>query len=1236
MKLSASINFYNAEELLIQAVRCIRPLVEHLSIVYQETSNWGNVISERAKKVIEQLKSEGLVDDFYCYEPNSSFNASENEFQKRQIGLDLAKTAGASHFLLMDADEFYIPKQFLKVKEIIRTSDISYSCVRSYFYIHQSIYRSELPDTTNVCFIAKITPELSFEYQGAFPAENVDPTRRLVNSSGRFKFFDANDICMHHMNFVRESFKSKLVNTSSAANPDFIRKAKNALNDWRWPNDFVFPNKPKYKIVEVEDVFQLQKIKYVYQAQPKKKVLLTNYFIREFSGSEMAIFDLAREFLKRGYDVTIGAFIFSDPLLSEFASLGVTLLDLNNASTEHFSLIWAQHFITLDTCLIDSGITADKIIYSSLSPYESLESPPASVKYVNLFLANSSETKNVLVSMGLDECDVIIFPNPVNQSFFSKKKINSQGLKRLAIVSNHIPTEIEQVAEQLRQKGVEVKEFGMLHEFVLITPEVLNNFDAVITIGRTVQYCLAMGIPIYCYDRFGGPGWINIDNIDRAALYNFSGRCVGTKKQADDIESELINNFETTQTQAKFYEEYAKLHFDLENQLDRVLGSLISGQKTDIEQCPKTVLNIINRQRKFTQDLIRNILHNNHIISEKDHIISEKDHILVTKDYQLHAQSQQHHKYKKLWTTRLLKPLIKTEQALSSANKIRKGFRRLIQEKGSLGKAYQFVRRMRKQEGIKAVKNLLRDQSLLSSVKQLEPIKFSVDETQEIVILTTKHTRFVAELIHSALIKIDIRSKILESEPDWYSDGWHIVICPQIFKKLPKHYVAFQMEQSVSSRWFNLEYFNRLNGAESIFDYSIKNIDFLQQNGIHYKKIFYMPIGTLKSTILSQTTENFEYDVLFYGDANNNRRQRYLEELSKRFRVKIVSELFGENLRDLLIKAKVIVNIHYYENALLETTRIYECLSLNKLVVSESSSDLCEHDVLSGVVDFVEIDNIHQMIERIEFWLHHENEFTKRLTEVAQFQKNCQQFEFYFYRFLLAKDVISFDQFYDLAKQHVQPDNDFWCLGLPETVSRAQSFKKDNQYGITVIPALRHQLGWIGCGLSYKFMIRMAKDLKLQMVTICEDDVEFKNDSIPRYQHIMSVLSQTTKPWSVFSGLIADMSPETIISESGIYMEEEKIYKTSKFVSTVFNVYKETVFSSILEWDERDLTWPGNTFDRFLEHHHDIEALVVTPFLVGHKEEIESTLWGHGNEKYKPMIEKSQKILDSKIILLGR
>lgn len=47
-----------------------------------------------------------------------------------------------------------------------------------------------------------------------------------------------------------------------------------------------------------------------------------------------------------------------------------------------------------------------------------------------------------------------------------------------------------------------------------------------------------------------------------------------------------------------------------------------------------------------------------------------------------------------------------------------------------------------------------------------------------------------------------------------------------------------------------------------------------------------------------------------------------------------------------------VLNIHYYENALLQTTRIYECLSLNKLVVSEQGSDQDEHTELDGIVDF--------------------------------------------------------------------------------------------------------------------------------------------------------------------------------------------------------------------------------------------------------------------------------------------
>ena len=66
-------------------------------------------------------------------------------------------------------------------------------------------------------------------------------------------------------------------------------------------------------------------------------------------------------------------------------------------------------------------------------------------------------------------------------------------------------------------------------------------------------------------------------------------------------------------------------------------------------------------------------------------------------------------KYKGLWTVKVFKPIIKTEQAISSANRYRKAFRILMREKGSFGKAYQTLRRMKKQEGIKNTKQFLKN-----------------------------------------------------------------------------------------------------------------------------------------------------------------------------------------------------------------------------------------------------------------------------------------------------------------------------------------------------------------------------------------------------------------------------------------------------------------------------------------------------------------------------------------------
>ncbi len=272
-------------------------------------------------------------------------------------------------------------------------------------------------------------------------------------------------------------------------------------------------------------------------------------------------------------------------------------------------------------------------------------------------------------------------------------------------------------------------------------------------------------------------------------------------------------------------------------------------------------------------------------------------------------------------------------------------------------------------------------------------------------ILTPLQTLFVAELIVNTLNRLGFDSEVITSMPQsGFNANWHIVICANVFNTLPQHFFAFQMEQSPSSKWFTKRYIGRLERAAGIMDYSLVNIEFLDRI-LPGKTTFHVPICNLP--IAANIEYPYEYDVLFYGDARNARRRKYLAEIGEFYTVKIIGNIFGEDLRKELQKAKLVINIHYYDNALLETTRIYECLSANTLVISEKSIDFSEHQNLIGMVDFVDIDNVSEMKERIKFWLNNEKE---RIAHIAQQNKimgaTPSEFDSAFERFLSAHNAI--------------------------------------------------------------------------------------------------------------------------------------------------------------------------------------------------------------------------------------
>ena len=501
-----------------------------------------------------------------------------------------------------------------------------------------------------------------------------------------------------------------------------------------------------------------------------------------------------------------------------------------------------------------------------------------------------------------------------------------------------------------------------------------------------------------------------------------------------------------------------------------------------------------------------------------------------------------------------------------------------------------------------------------------------------IPILSTPHCGYVANAIQLALHRAGIPSKLLFEMPEGrYENVPHFVVCPQMFDRLPDLYVAFQMEQSVSSRWFTKEYLRKLENSFAILDYSLTNIEFLQKQGLHAKQIYHVPIAHVQGYGGPVKPAEQEYDVLFYGDIENERRKRFIAELRKVCTVKVHNSLFDKDLHAELKRARLVVNIHYYEGALLETTRLWECVSLGQLVVSETSADMDQHPDLSQLVDFIGVDDVASMVERVQYWLANDKERHQRLEQNTEYLKNSHnQFDYHFYRFLLASDNISFEDFWELAGRKVKLPGDKLCLNLPEYIVRSRSFDRDNRFGFARFIGLRHDKGWIGCAMSYKLMLKLAKQEGLTKVAICEDDVEFPPDFEERWTRILEHLAEPTCKCDIFSGLMANLHAEASVAQT--YEKNGIRYiQMDKMISMVFNVYGTEVFDLADAWDDSDRNENTNTIDRYLETQTGLKVLTTLPFLVGHKEDLHSTLWGFQNTEYSLLIAESNALLAEKL-----
>ena len=88
------------------------------------------------------------------------------------------------------------------------------------------------------------------------------------------------------------------------------------------------------------------------------------------------------------------------------------------------------------------------------------------------------------------------------------------------------------------------------------------------------------------------------------------------------------------------------------------------------------------------------------------------------------------------------------------------------------------------------------------------------------------------------------------------------------------------------------------------------------------------------------------------GSVNSPRRADIIAQLRLRG-VRVLNErVFGADREKQLLRAKVLLNIHYHSSSLFETVRMQLVLSLRRFVISESTPDLAAMRDFGGAVVF--------------------------------------------------------------------------------------------------------------------------------------------------------------------------------------------------------------------------------------------------------------------------------------------
>lgn len=263
-----------------------------------------------------------------------------------------------------------------------------------------------------------------------------------------------------------------------------------------------------------------------------------------------------------------------------------------------------------------------------------------------------------------------------------------------------------------------------------------------------------------------------------------------------------------------------------------------------------------------------------------------------------------------------------------------------------------------------------------------EGFKESIKETENkphITIVKIKCMMYIMTIIKEELIQMGWECSFIESKDiNYYVDSntpnhYFLFLFPlQITDKVIdyKRYILYQLEQNTNNE-MSLHY-KKVKDLQKIYDNAALLIDYCNTN-INVTKKYYsnnfklMNVPAMNSTCVNNVN-NYEYDIIFIGFMNK-RRETILNKLKERYKVLVVENIYGEELKLLCNKSNICLNIHYYENAILERVRLNEMMEYGIKIISEvpckEDIDICKYYESTNFIQIID-SSMNELFDTIE------------------------------------------------------------------------------------------------------------------------------------------------------------------------------------------------------------------------------------------------------------------------------